>query len=62
MFKVPAFFLRCHSELSAMGPVQFNWPCGVAKNEFTKPEFWERFVDIRKNPHAHKNKIGTSTP
>ena len=38
------------SELFAMGPVQFRWPRGVAENSFTKPGFWEHFVDFpRKN-------------
>ena len=34
------------SELFAMGPVQFSRPRGVAENPFTKPGFWEHFVDI----------------
>ena len=29
-----------------MGPVQFSCPRGVAKNSFTKPGFWEHFVDF----------------
>ena len=34
------------SELSAMGPVQFSRPRGVAEKSFTKPGFWEHFVDF----------------
>ena len=34
------------SKLFAMGPVQFSWPRGVAENVFTKPGFWEHFVDF----------------
>ena len=34
------------SELFAMGPVQFSWPRGGAENSFTKPGFWEYFVDF----------------
>ena len=29
-----------------MGPVRFSWPRGVAENSFTKPGFWEYFVDF----------------
>ena len=29
-----------------MGPVQFSWPRGVAETSFTKPGFWEHFVDF----------------
>ena len=29
-----------------MGPVQFSWRRGVAENSFTKPGFWEHFVDF----------------
>ena len=29
-----------------MGPVQFSRPRGVAENSFTKPGFWEHFVDF----------------
>ena len=31
-----------------MGPVQFSWPRGVVENSFTKPRFWEHFVDSSK--------------
>ena len=34
------------SELSAMGPVQFRWPRGVAEKWFTKPGSWEHFVSF----------------
>ena len=38
------------SEPFAIGPVQFNWPRGVAENWFTEPGFWEQFVSLsRKN-------------
>ena len=29
-----------------MGPVQFSRPRGVAEISFTKPGFWEHFVDF----------------
>ena len=33
-----------------MGPAQFSWPRRVAEISFTKPGFWEHFVDFpRKN-------------
>ena len=35
-----------NSELFGIGPVQFSWPRGVAENWFTKPGFWEHFVDF----------------
>ena len=39
-----------HSELFAIGPVQFSWPRGGAENWFTKLGFWEDFVHFpRKN-------------
>ena len=37
---------ECLSGLFAMGPVQFSCPRGVAENSFTKPGFWEHFVDF----------------
>ena len=40
------------SELFAMGPVQFSWPRGVAENSFTKPGFWEHFVDFSQEKTA----------
>ena len=49
-FFVPKIFAGVEylnmSELFAMGPVQFSWPRGVAENSFTKPGFWEHFVDF----------------
>ena len=37
---------REDSELFVMGPVQFSWPRGAAENSWTKPGFWEQFVDF----------------
>ena len=34
------------SELLAAGLVQFSCPRGVSENPFTKPGFWEHFVDF----------------
>ena len=41
------------SELFAMGLVQFNWPRGAAENLFTKPGFWEHFVDFSQEKHQN---------
>ena len=36
------FFQNCLQ----WGRWQFSWPCRVAENSFTKPGFWEDFVDF----------------